>query len=102
MPSSSESYYLFSLPLELLHNLTLREVGRNLGTRTEVDKAKPSEDLPENSGRNCNTCPDANHSSLEEQRAHFRSDWHQYNVKLKMAQKSPVSSAEFDSLVDGI
>jgi ribosome maturation protein SDO1 len=41
----------------------------------------------------CNTCGGAFTSG--EYRMHFRSDWHRYNVKLKMKNVPPVSEQEF-------
>mmetsp|Transcript_5002 Transcript_5002/g.10684 ORF Transcript_5002/g.10684 Transcript_5002/m.10684 type:complete len:346 (+) Transcript_5002:438-1475(+) len=41
----------------------------------------------------CNTCGGA--FTPGEYRSHFRSDWHRYNVKLKMKGVSPVSEKEF-------
>lgn len=39
-------------------------------------------------------------TSLEEQRAHARSDWHRYNVKAQATGKNPVSEAEFERLLE--
>ncbi|KAL7478455.1 hypothetical protein ACHAW6_004221 [Cyclotella cf. meneghiniana] len=41
----------------------------------------------------CNTC--GGNFTPGEYRAHFRSDWHRYNVKLKMKGVPPVSEKEF-------
>jgi ribosome maturation protein SDO1 len=41
----------------------------------------------------CNTCGGA--FTPGEYRLHFRSDWHRYNVKLKMKNVPPVSEQEF-------
>ena len=43
--------------------------------------------------KSCNTCGGAFTSG--EYRSHFRSDWHRYNVKLKMSGVAPVSEEEF-------
>lgn len=43
--------------------------------------------------KRCNTCGVMIRTS--EYRAHFRSDWHRYNLKLKMQGVSPVSEREF-------
>ena len=44
--------------------------------------------------KSCNTCGGA-FASMADYRAHFRSDWHRYNIKLKMKGVSPVSEKEF-------
>jgi len=47
------------------------------------------------SGRkNCNTCGGFFDSACEF-RAHFRSDWHRFNQKLKMNGSTPISEKEF-------
>ena len=50
-------------------------------------------DGPGATTRACNTCGGA--FAPGEYRAHFRSDWHRYNVKLKMRNAAPVSEEEF-------
>ncbi|BBG97436.1 zinc finger protein-related protein [Prunus dulcis] len=45
----------------------------------------------------CNTCK-AEFDSLEDQRAHFKSDIHRFNVKLSVAGKSIVKEEDFDEL----
>ena len=42
----------------------------------------------------CNTCG-GSWSSTGEHRAHYKSDWHRYNLKLKQAGGEPVTEAEF-------
>jgi hypothetical protein len=44
--------------------------------------------------KSCNTCG-GSFSSAAVYRAHFRSDWHRYNIKLKMNGVTPVSEQEF-------
>ncbi|ERN19487.1 hypothetical protein AMTR_s00069p00197120 [Amborella trichopoda] len=46
----------------------------------------------------CNTCK-SEFESLEEQRSHFKSDIHRFNVKLSLAGKSTVKEEDFDELV---
>lgn len=65
-------------------NLSNKEGGDQPGQST-VDMKK------------CNTC--GAELPASEYRAHFRSDWHRYNVKLKMKGIAPVCKQEFD-LID--
>jgi len=44
--------------------------------------------------KSCNTCG-GSFPSASAYRAHFRSDWHRYNIKLKMKGVTPVSEQEF-------
>jgi hypothetical protein len=47
--------------------------------------------------KSCNTCGGAFNAA--QYRSHFKSDWHRYNVKLKMKGSAPIDEKEF-SLVD--
>jgi ribosome maturation protein SDO1 len=53
-----------------------------------------AETSPTSSNRSCNTCGGSFHTATE-YRAHFKTDWHRYNVKLKMRGAKPVSEEEF-------
>ncbi|KAH7434578.1 hypothetical protein KP509_06G024000 [Ceratopteris richardii] len=44
----------------------------------------------------CNTCNKIEFSSLEEQRSHFKSDLHRFNVKRKLIGKDPLSEELFE------
>ena len=44
--------------------------------------------------KSCNTCG-GSFATMADYRAHFRSDWHRYNIKLKMKGVAPVSEQEF-------
>lgn len=35
----------------------------------------------------------------DDQRAHYKSDWHRYNLKRKVADMKPISQADFDQRV---
>jgi hypothetical protein len=68
-------------------------------------------------GLSCGICPGAFFEDVEEQRAHFKDDWHRYNVRAKMTAASvgggpegvqrkvkkgtPLSLEDFESMVDG-
>jgi ribosome maturation protein SDO1 len=43
----------------------------------------------------CNTCLNSTFASQAEHRAHFRSDWHRFNLKLKLQNAPPVDYNEF-------
>ena len=50
----------------------------------------------------CVTCGIRSFVNVEEQRSHFKSDWHRFNVKLKCLNKPyPVQLEKFNSLVEG-
>lgn len=52
---------------------------------------KPTEAMSDR--KSCNTCGGS--FSASQYRAHFRSDWHRYNVKLKMKGIAPIDEKEF-------
>ena len=63
-------------------------------TITDSTGAATNNNLGNNGGtKPCNTCGGA--FTPGEYRSHFRSDWHRYNVKLKMKSVAPVSEREF-------
>jgi hypothetical protein len=95
------SYHIFSLSAPLVDTL----IPRNLATQTPEEKQpQESEDTvsPSTIGpRACNICQGVSFLDVNEQRNHFRSDWHRYNVKLKLNSQNTVSVVEFNQLVDG-
>lgn len=97
----TQRYHVFSLPPELLETLT----PRNLISRppppeasTLIQTVPPVSD----NARACNVCLGATFADVTEQRSHFRSDWHRYNVKIRLRGGSPVAEPAFAQLVDGL
>lgn len=109
---SNAPLYAFSLPQELLQGLALRSP---LGGHSAVGPSSTSangngstEPVDENSASNgavsalgCSLCHVQTFESLPEQRSHFSSDWHRYNVKRKLANKPAVRESEWEGLVEG-
>jgi len=99
----SSTLHAFALPAELLHNITLRSL---LSQQTVVEPEKAEEQDPSlqtapiQGSRACNVCLGATFVDVEEQRAHFRSDWHRYNVKIRLRGGKPTSEVDFAKLVD--
>ena len=99
----SSSFHVFALPAELLQTITLRS---RLSQQTVVESDKseqqdlPSQTAPLPGSRACNVCLGATFIDVEEQRAHFRSDWHRYNVKVRLRGGKPTSEVDFVKLVD--
>ncbi|KAI0372738.1 hypothetical protein BV20DRAFT_1014803 [Pilatotrama ljubarskyi] len=99
-------YHVFSLPKELLDTLVPRAI-LSQPTVPATDPAPRAESpapaaQPTAGSRACNICLGATFVDVEDQRAHFRSDWHRYNVKVRLGGGSPVSEARFAQLVDGL
>lgn len=92
--------YLFALPRDLLDTLILRTI--ELETHLSRPQTPPTL-IPEQEPRGllCSICVGAAFSDLAQQRAHYRSDWHRYNIKAKLSGKKTVPESEFSNLVEG-
>lgn len=115
--------YAYTLPQQLLDILTVRSLQEslpdsvesppstsdNLPTR-ESERASvgppPNSDPNPNSSLSCQTCGGVSFSSLEEQRGHFKSDWHRYNAKIGLGQggknRDILTAEEFEEVHDGL
>ncbi|KAG8894271.1 hypothetical protein FRB99_001371 [Tulasnella sp. 403] len=101
--------HLFSIPLAVLDDLVIRPSPLSPPQESATQTNEPVPDLgvgPSSSltATTCTLCVGATFSNVDEQRAHFRSDWHRYNVKLKLQNTSaqPVTEGQFANLVDGL
>lgn len=101
---SSSQYHVFSLPKELLDTL----IPRNDFDQAQASPPEARSESPVPaaasgaSSRACNVCLGAMFADVDEQRAHYRSDWHRYNVKVRLNGGAPVSESQFAQLVDGL
>jgi hypothetical protein len=59
----------------------------------DIDAGLTNQLPSEGAKKSCNTCGGS--FTPTEHRAHFRSDWHRYNQKLKMKGVSPIDENEF-------
>lgn len=99
---------VFSLPSDLLEALSVRSIQ---AAEPEPEERQPTrreaEPAPLDGRLACQTCPGAIFESVDEQRVHFRSDWHRYNTKLKVETLTGQSKGEvvgleqFEGLVEG-
>ncbi|KAL1747893.1 hypothetical protein HDZ31DRAFT_30881 [Schizophyllum fasciatum] len=94
-----QQYHLFSLPAELLASLTPRTLVNQPAAQESTPPPTPPP-ISENASRACNICLAASFANVDEQRAHFRSDWHRYNVKARLNGSKPVSEPDFASMLD--
>ncbi|KAI0031277.1 hypothetical protein K488DRAFT_52396 [Vararia minispora EC-137] len=97
-------YHVFSLPKALLDTLTppnlLSKIPEPQAPGLEP-VALPAQQV--SSGfRSCNVCPGASFLDVGEHRAHYHSDWHRYNVKLRLSGGLPVVEPDFTKLVDSL
>ncbi|KAF7973653.1 hypothetical protein HWV62_14740 [Athelia sp. TMB] len=102
------SYNVFSLPQHLIDTLTPRTLVSQPAIAPAQAQASSRTPHPvqshSNGARACTICPAATFLDVEEQRVHFRSDWHRYNVKLRLTSPNatPVGEEEFSKLVDAL
>ncbi|CAE6513608.1 unnamed protein product [Rhizoctonia solani] len=102
-----EHIHVFSIPADLLEVLSLRESSLVANPPPETAPKRPTTPLqPASTGStpSCTFCLGANLSDVKEQRSHFRSDWHRYNVKMRLqdASHQPVSEEQFTKLVEDL
>ncbi|KAF5361747.1 hypothetical protein D9756_002605 [Leucocoprinus leucothites] len=116
---AQSAYHLYNLPRELLDTLTLRTLlseptpPLNSKSTLGLDSAEDSRQIQDGidstvtSGANigaraCNICLGVGFLDVDEQRTHFRSDWHRYNVKTRLAGGQAVSEEKFGQLVEAL
>lgn len=101
--SQHHQYHLFSLPRELLDTLAPRNILAQVPDSTPTSRTETPPPTPQATpgSRACNICRGTTFVDVEDQRAHFRSDWHRYNIKIRLNGRDPVTEAHFAQLVDG-
>ena len=94
-------YQVFDLPDNLLSHLVLK-TGREVASPPEVTETPvpTSNQDGEATATSCGLCG-TNSITVEEQRAHARSDFHRFNLKRKIAGQAAVSEAEFEKMLEG-
>lgn len=102
MGSRPEPLYLFTLPPALLADITPRQL--SLPSTKSIEPAPTQPLLPPAAAKNglfnC-TITGATFTELDALKAHYKSDWYKYNVKLRLKGITiPVSEEEFDKLVE--
>ncbi|KAI1307535.1 hypothetical protein F5Y03DRAFT_352598 [Xylaria venustula] len=100
--------YVYDLPHEVLSTLALRADAESLelDTNTQTPSGPSSQDSAENAptetpvvgSQACSLCG-LSFATVDDQRSHQKSDWHHYNLKLKLRGSKPVSEIEFEKLV---
>ncbi|KAH8093298.1 hypothetical protein BXZ70DRAFT_1066786 [Cristinia sonorae] len=101
--SRQSAYHVFALPREILDTLIPRDIVNNPPSPEQVPPPLPSEQQQTvNGARACNICLGATFPDVDAQRTHYRSDWHRYNVKMRLNSSQPVTEAHFSTLIDQI
>lgn len=97
-PLLQKPLYAYSLPPQLLDILSVRNVAPTAAPEPQVDaeQDRPAPQVPVVPGGalSCQTCGNVVFADVEEQRRHFRSDWHRFNV----AGKGGVTEEEFEGM----
>ncbi|CAG9995909.1 unnamed protein product [Clonostachys byssicola] len=94
--------YVYDLPPQVLDTLTLKSdasiVASEELSRTprDVSPGASSENLV--GSQSCSLCS-LTFPTVQEQRSHLKSDFHNYNLKQKLRGQKPVSETEFEKLV---
>ncbi|KAF8998549.1 hypothetical protein BDQ17DRAFT_1543980 [Cyathus striatus] len=100
MQPQTSQYHIFSLPPELLASLTPRNLVNKQTSRAPSPEFASQQTAT--GPRACNVCLGVNFRDVDEQRTHFRSDWHKYNVKIRLRGGQPVGESQFAQLVEGL
>ena len=112
-PVLGRALFAYSLPAALLSNLSVRSIAAELAIGGEtVEQAGPSKSkshasapattpVLSNGTLRCTACPNAAFETVEEQRTHFKSDWHRYNAKARLEGKNAVGQEEWDNMIEG-
>ncbi|KAL8295547.1 hypothetical protein RB597_009308 [Gaeumannomyces tritici] len=97
--------YLYDLPGEVLESLTFKAATDHVAvpdTDVVTPELEPRSQSPSTStgvgSQSCSLCT-MSFATVGDQRSHLRSDWHHYNLKLKLRSQQAVSEPDFEKLV---
>ena len=98
--------YALSLPRHLLNALEPRTFGGPADAVAGASSERPIIDAADGASSSgtvaCAACGVPAFATAAEHRTHARTDWHRYNVRLKLRGSAPVPEAQFASLVDSV
>ncbi|KLU83410.1 ankyrin repeat-containing protein [Magnaporthiopsis poae ATCC 64411] len=100
--------YLYDLPGEVLESLTFTSAAEcpalpdtDVISTPKTESSSQSHDSGAGvvvGSQSCSLCT-MSFATVEDQRSHLRSDWHHYNLKLKLRGQQAVSEPEFEKLI---
>lgn len=91
---------IFRLPTDLLENIVIRTlVAAPEPARPARSPSPPTVVSLGSKIIACTVCVNASFADVEDQRSHYRSDWHRYNVKAKVSNKPLLTEAQFQAAV---
>ncbi|VUC20793.1 unnamed protein product [Clonostachys rosea] len=101
---SSRPHYVYDLPPQILDTLTLKsDTDASIAASEELSRT-PKDVSPGASSENlvgsqsCSLC-NLTFPTVQEQRSHLKSDFHNYNLKQKLRGQKPVSEHDFEKLI---
>lgn len=102
MSSVPRNLSVYSLPSAILSNLTVRTIAELDESAADAGPSKPPPVPAQAGALSCQSCPNTSFETVEEQRNHFKTDWHRYNAKARIEGKKVVKGEEWDDMADGM
>jgi hypothetical protein len=94
---------VYSLPQDILSNLAVRTIAELDETATDAGPSRaPQSTTAQTGALSCQSCPNTSFETVEEQRGHFKTDWHRYNAKARIEGKKVVTGEEWDDMAEGM
>lgn len=101
----AEPLHLFSIPNQVLDGLQPRASPLSIVVPDSIEEKPPATtSAPSLNALACTLCIGAVFTDVSDQRLHFRSDWHRYNVKLRLRdnEAEAVDETQFSTLIEGM
>ena len=99
-------HYFYNIPLEILNSLSYVPDPKLVSDpEPEAEKQwhRPSSQPKPSalSSQSCTLCSQS-FAIAQDQKSHFKSDWHYYNLKQKLRSKPPVTEDEFETMIENL
>ncbi|KAF9362038.1 hypothetical protein BGX26_006555 [Mortierella sp. AD094] len=111
----SEPLSIFFLPSELVSSLVLKSQSESLSLDLSLDSTRTSQSqhVPQSAAvatsldstvPSCRVCGISQFDSVEKQREHAKLDWHRYNLKQQLLDKSaaPITEQQFEDMIQDL
>ncbi|XP_024995936.1 ankyrin repeat and zinc finger domain-containing protein 1-like [Cynara cardunculus var. scolymus] len=100
--SKRRNYSVFEVPSNFFYSCRFVEwISTGTATESTLDERETAAEKKNFSCSErwtCNTC-NSSFESLHDQRSHFKSDFHRFNIKLSIAEKDTVKEEDFDEWI---
>lgn len=104
MTTSFRALSAYQIPEQILSTLAVRSIQAAAQPDIGEPSSKVSDPTPQKfSGGDlgCQTCPGVSFGTVEEQRGHFKTDWHRYNAKARLQGANAITAEKWDDMVEG-